>query len=158
MDRDTLIQRFFVFTVLAAIAAIVYSMVVTKYTIPNIDKPEENKPIIISDTFSEANFKFHLLLTDIKFPDIVFAQARLETGNFKSVYFKERNNCFGFRNKNGYMFFKSWIACIEYYARWQRKYYKGGDYFKFLTKIGYAEADSIYKKRVLSCIKLKSKF
>lgn len=158
MDRDTLIQRFFLFAVLFAIAAIVYSMVVTKYTIPNIDKPEENKPIIISDTFSEANFRYQLLLNEIKFPDTVFAQARLETGNFKSKYFIERNNLFGFRNRKGYMFFDSWIESVKYYARWQKKYYKGGDYFEFLTKIGYAEADSVYKKRILACIKLKSKF
>ncbi len=107
----------------------------------------------VHDTFSSLLLKDEIKRLDIKFPEIVYGQARLETGNFKSNFFKNRNNLFGFRVKTGYMYFRHWKECVAYYANWQKKYYKQGDYFEFLTKIGYAEADSIYKERVLACIK-----
>lgn len=55
-----------------------------------------------------------LIEYDIEYPDIVFAQAVIETGNFTSGLFKSQNNLFGMKmpgrrettaigkNKNGY--------------------------------------------------------
>ena len=55
-----------------------------------------------------------LVQYDIEYPDIVFAQAVIETGNFTSGLFKSQNNLFGMKmpgrrettaigkNKNGY--------------------------------------------------------
>jgi flagellum-specific peptidoglycan hydrolase FlgJ len=123
-----------------------------KYNLPVPFKEKQEIPIIINDTFSETLLKEALIEAEIQHPDIVFAQARLETGNFKSDYFKERNNLFGFRARNGYMHFRNWRESVLFYANWQKKYYKSGDYYAFLENIGYAE-DSTYIKKVKSCIK-----
>lgn len=107
----------------------------------------------IHDTFSSLLLKDEIKRLEIKFPDIVYGQARLETGNFKSNVFKKYNNLFGFR-KGDYLYFRNWKASVQYYADFQKRYYKQGeDYFKFLTRVRYCEADSIYKERVLACIK-----
>lgn len=137
---------------------VLFSMPTSKEGIIMVPPQEPVKPIktIVHDTFSELLLKDEIKKLEIKFPEIVYAQARLETGNFKSNYFKKQNNLFGFRMKKHYMFFKDWRECVLYYSVWQKKYYKQGeDYFEFLTRIHYAEADSIYKERVLSCIKYK---
>jgi hypothetical protein len=79
---------------------------------------------------------------DIKHPEIVLAQARLETGNFKCKdcsyhYFQ---NAFGFKTSE-YLDFDNWYESFVYYKKWQDKHYKGGDYYTFLKKIGYASAE-----------------
>jgi len=67
----------------------------------------------------------------IKFPDVVFAQAVLESGNFKSNLFKNHNNLFGMKLpkiretvatgmvKNGYAKYDSWSESIYDYFLWQ---------------------------------------
>ena len=153
MDKDDLIQRSFEVLFLIIAASALYGMFSLKYNLPVPFKEESiEKPIIINDTFSEVLLKEALEEAEIQHPDIVFAQARLETGNFKSDYFKERNNLFGFRARNGYMHFRSWRESVLFYANWQKKYYKSGDYYAFLENIGYAE-DSTYIKKVKGCIK-----
>ncbi|MFP5042350.1 glucosaminidase domain-containing protein [Parasediminibacterium sp. JCM 36343] len=69
----------------------------------------------------------------IKHPEVVLKQAIYESGHFKSNIFKKRNNLFGFRH-NKYIVFDSWQSCIDYYKRWQDKYYKDDsiEYYKFL--------------------------
>jgi flagellum-specific peptidoglycan hydrolase FlgJ len=94
-----------------------------------------------------------LVKIGVKFPEIVLAQAKLETGHFKSVYCNERYNLFGFQTKQGYMYFKSWKHCCQYYKHWQDRHYRyGEDYYSFLKRIGYA-TDSNYIKKVKACLK-----
>ena len=50
------------------------------------------------------------------------------------------------RNKNGSAIYYSWKHSIIDYALWQDKYYKGGDYYKFLSRV-YAE-DSVYTRKL----------
>ena len=45
--------------------------------------------------FSTANMLKIMNQIGIAYPDVVLAQARLETGNFTSKVFKENNNLFG---------------------------------------------------------------
>lgn len=97
--------------------------------------------------FTKTNLKKELASLDIEHSDIVYNQAVLETGHFKSSMFIKKNNLFGFRNLLGYMSFDTWQDCCKYYAKWQKKHYKGGDYYVFLKKIGYAE-DSTYIKKL----------
>lgn len=47
------------------------------------------------DKFTPEKFKEYLLELNLKYPEIIFAQARLETGNFTSRAFREQNNLFG---------------------------------------------------------------
>ena len=158
MDKDDLIQRGFEVLFILIAACAIYGMFSLKYNLPTPFKEKPvDKPIIISDTFSEDLLMMEIKEAEIKHPDIVFAQARLETGNFRSNYFKERNNLFGFRAKNGYMHFKNWRESVLFYANWQKKYYKSGDYFAFLEHIGYAE-DETYIIKVKGCIKSRHGF
>lgn len=95
----------------------------------------------------------------IKFPDVVFAQAVLESGNFTSNLFKNHNNLFGMklpkiretvaigRVKNGYAKYNSWSESIYDYFLWQnymlskKDISTKKDYLVFINKI-YAENKS----------------
>jgi hypothetical protein len=56
---------------------------------------------------------------------------------------------FGFRHKSwitvtnpkGYKEWDSWQESVSYYKRWQDRKYNGGDYYEFLSNVGYAEAE-----------------
>lgn len=83
---------------------------------------------------------------DIKNPDIVYAQAILETGNFKSNLCIYNNNLFGLydsKNKR-YHKFNHWTESVIAYRDWiQYKYNLKEDYYDFLKRINYAE-DTLY--------------
>ena len=77
---------------------------------------------------------------DIKYPDIVYAQAILETGNFKSKICKRKNNLFGLRKGKRYVKYNHWVdSVIAYKNKIQNRYKEGEDYYKFLKRIKYAE-------------------
>ena len=72
---------------------------------------------------------------------IVLAQALLETGHFSSRVCREYNNLFGLydsKNKE-YFRFARWEDSVVAYQRMIQYKYKGGNYFHFLKRIGYAE-------------------
>ena len=72
-----------------------------------------------------------ILQSGIKFPEVVFAQAVLETGHFQSKLFKEANNLFGMkvpsvretlaigRRKGNYAVFENWMSSVNDYQLWQ---------------------------------------
>ena len=72
-----------------------------------------------------------ILDSGIKFPEVVFAQAILETGHFKSELFKNANNLFGMKvpkkretlaigkKKGNYAVFESWVSSVNDYRLWQ---------------------------------------
>lgn len=103
---------------------------------------------------NEQSIYDELIRLDIKHPKIVLRQSIIETNHYKSDICKKYNNIFGFRTKD-YLKFNSYLDCIKYYAKWQKKYYKKGDYYDFLDNYGYAE-DSLYTqklKNIKICIK-----
>lgn len=78
----------------------------------------------------------------VKHPNIVYAQAILETGHFRSRVFKECNNLFGLYNSRtkSYYKFNHWSESIVAYLNYiQYRYKPPDDYYKFLSDIGYAE-------------------
>jgi len=75
---------------------------------------------------------------DVKYPRIVLAQAKLETGNFTSELCKKHGNLFGLKSKKGYAKFSNWRESVKAYKEQVQYKYKGGDYYVFLRKIGYA--------------------
>ena len=81
---------------------------------------------------------------DVKFPQIVVAQALLETGYFTSRACLENNNLFGLRrpSNGGYYSFSSWEESVKAYKDYVQYKYKGGNYYDFLNKIGYAEDEN----------------
>lgn len=82
-----------------------------------------------------------LIYYDIKHPEIVYAQAVLETGNFKSKHCIIDNNLFGLYNSKNkrYHKFNHWTESILAYKKWvQNKHKASEDYYSFLRRIKYA--------------------
>lgn len=90
----------------------------------------------------------------VMFPKVVVAQAILETGYFTSNVCLNNNNLFGLRkpSSGSYYSFNSWEKSVKAYKDYVQAQYKGGDYFKFLESIGYAE-DSEYISKVKNICK-----
>lgn len=78
---------------------------------------------------------------------IVLAQGRLETGNFTSQRCKRDHNLFGIKHGKHYARYRTWQDSIKDYKKRISSRYKGGDYYAFLNKIGYA-TDSKYAQKV----------
>ena len=89
-------------------------------------------------TLNLQNLYNEILKDSIQYPEIVLRQAIFETGWLKSDYCTKRHNLFGFKGKNGYMYFDSWQESVLYYKKWQDRHYKGGSYYDFLIGIKYA--------------------
>ena len=119
-----------------------------------INKP--NQPIISADndtvkaysSLMDSNVYREIVSNNIYHPDIVLAQAKLETGNYKSKACTVYNNLFGLRKPDGsYYKFNSWQESVKAYKDWiQNKYTPPNDYYDFLDSIGYAEDVSYISK------------
>ncbi len=94
---------------------------------------------------NETNVKKELIKHNIPHSDIVLAQAKLESSNFKSKLTKTHNNIFGMKTGNSYTKYNHWSECVVDYKKRISNRYKGGDYYAFLNKISYAE-DPNYTK------------
>lgn len=70
--------------------------------------------------------------------NIVLAQARLESGNFKSDFYRKTNNLFGLKKGKKYATYKTWRDSIKDYKERISSRYQGGSYYKFLKDIKYA--------------------
>lgn len=140
------------------LSALIFLFIVGFSNNDRVDSPiyrERNDTAFINlsaDKLTEKSLKKELHKLKVKHVDIVFAQAKLETGNFKSDVYKQYSNLFGFRLNNDYMKFTSWRECCKYYKDWQSRKYKDGDYYEFLINIGYAE-DTTYIKKLKLCLK-----
>ena len=90
----------------------------------------------------------------VKHPEIVYAQAVLETGNFTSEKYKVYNNLFGLYNskRKRYYRFKHWTHSVKAYVDMIQYKYKGdnnkppNDYYRFLQKVGYAKDPNYINK------------
>lgn len=80
-------------------------------------------------------------------PQIVLAQARLESGNFKSDFYKRTNNIFGLKKGGKYATYKHWRDSIKDYKLRISNRYTKGSYYAFLQRIGYAK-DKEYINKV----------
>lgn len=113
----------------------------------------------------EISAKRVLTLLDtlnVEHPHIVFAQMRLESGNFKSDLAKNNDNFFGMKYPRqratvaqgadrGYAYYRSWSYSVLDYAIWQRRYASGlteEEYLEMLSE-KYAE-DKAYVRKVKS--------
>jgi hypothetical protein len=95
-------------------------VVKTKYKKVYVIKEKDNK-------FSESKLKEYILELNFKFPEIVYAQAKLETGNFTSNAFKNKNNLFGLhvarqrptlakKSNNHLAYYHTWKESVIDYA------------------------------------------
>ena len=87
--------------------------------------------------------------------NIVYAQAILETGHFRSKVCREYNNLFGLYNSRSkdYYKFNHWSESVVAYLNYiQYRYKPPDDYYKFLEEIGYAE-DPQYITKLKNIVK-----
>ena len=133
--------------------------------------------ININDTlnnFSEDKLIEMLVSLNVKFPHIVLAQSKLETGNYSSKIFKENNNLFGMKEARvrihtskgtqfNHAYYSHWRESVYDYAFYQCRYlstlHTEDEYYAYLSK-SYAEATNyvnILKSMVIK-EKLKDKF
>lgn len=83
-------------------------------------------------SFSELNVYKQLVKIGVAYPDVVLAQAKIETGNFTSKIFRENNNMFGMKlperrqttavgENHNHAKYTSWVQSIIDYKLWQDK-------------------------------------
>jgi flagellum-specific peptidoglycan hydrolase FlgJ len=96
-------------------------------------------------TVSEV--RAEIIRQGIPHAEIVLAQARLETGNFKSRVCREKHNIFGIRAGKKYKSYRNWRECVADYKKRISSRYRSGDYYAFLRRIGYAE-DRRYVEKI----------
>lgn len=117
------------------------ALVVVGYLYVN-KKPELIRTKIVHvnrDSLTKENIKYWIKVARIKHDTIVYKQAMVESGNLACTNCSlDSNNVFGFSNGQRYLTFNHWIESVFYYAWWQNKHYKGGDYYEFLKEIKYA--------------------
>ena len=141
-----------------------------------VEFPEKEVVVVESDCIDlvmyvhevgkqEINAEKVLTLIDtlnVEHPHIVFAQMRLESGNFKSDLAKNNDNFFGMKYPRqratvaqgvdrGYAYYRSWSYSVLDYAIWQRRYASGlteDEYLEMLSE-KYAE-DKAYVRKVKS--------
>lgn len=81
-------------------------------------------------SFSELNVYKQLVRIGVAYPDVVLAQAKIETGNFTSKIFRENNNMFGMKlpyrrqttavgESRNHAKYTDWIQSIKDYKLWQ---------------------------------------
>lgn len=95
------------------------------------------------DQFTPDALRAYIYQLGIKHPDVVYAQAILETGNFSSRIFKENNNLFGMKyvdtvrhkrlgaryrptvaigEQYEHAKYKDWRKSVEDYLLWQQQF------------------------------------
>jgi flagellum-specific peptidoglycan hydrolase FlgJ len=118
------------------------------------------------DVFTEQKLKDYLIELNVKYPNIVFAQAKLESGNFKSQIFEENNNLFGMKQplirattatgeQYNHATYNSWRESVLDYALYSCKYTSGikseSEYIAYLGS-RYAE-DTNYMFKLKNILK-----
>lgn len=107
---------------------------------------------ICSQAQTIAEVRAEIVRQGLPHPDIVLAQARLETGNFTSKLCRTKHNLFGIKHGGKYASYRRWQDCVADYKRCISSRYRNGDYYAFLRRIGYA-SDRRYESKVRSIVK-----
>ena len=154
--------------IISILVIILYAILLTKsFTSKNeirvLEVPVRYTEPIQEPTFKdkspEEGLKEALAYYGIKCPNIVYAQAILETGHFKSDVCQSKNNLFGLYDSSNkkYYEFSHWSESVLAYKNYiQSKYKSDSSYYKFLQSINYAE-DPTYIKKVKRLVNNKSK-
>lgn len=101
----------------------------------------------MSYKLNDKNLKHELLKHNIQHPNIVMAQAKLESNNYKSKLTKTHNNIFGLKTGNQYTKYSHWTECVKDYKNRIQSRYTKGNYYAFLDRINYAE-DNNYTYKI----------
>lgn len=141
--------------------------------------PQEKELILInvqdtSLTFSEEKLISLMNELNIKFPHIVLAQAKVESGNYTSKIFRENHNLFGMKEARvrihtaqgtqfNHAYYNTWRESVYDYAFYQCRYLSNinteDEYLSYLGQ-SYAEATNYVSilKTMIKREKLREKF
>lgn len=101
----------------------------------------------VKDDFSEQKLKEYILELNLRYPEVILAQAKLESGNYTSRAFREQNNLFGLhvarqrptlakKGKGKLAHYNSWRDSVVDYAFLvadrMRKLHSREEYLKYL--------------------------
>ena len=127
------------------------TLIILLFCLTTIKTKAASKDSLVN--ISKLNLYNKIIESGVKFPDIVYAQAILESGNFKSKVFKKNNNLFGMKvpkqrktfaigkSKKGYAKYDHWTTSVDDYIEWQnyhlKKYssFSRNDYMALLNRI-----------------------
>lgn len=114
-----------------------------------LNSTEKSINIVKDEPFSKKLFKEYLLEINIKFPEIIYGQAVVETGDFTSNIFKSNNNLFGMKMAKsrattnqgadfGHAVYSHWKESVLDYALYQCAYLSNinskQEYLQYLNK------------------------
>ena len=114
-----------------------------------------------ADPVTEEKFMAYLHELNVKFPEIVFAQAKLESGNFQSEVFRANHNMFGMKqaasrastnhgSNLNHAVYHHWREAVIDYALYQASYlsdlHSKEEYYTYLSQ-HYAQ-DQTYVDKV----------
>ena len=133
--------------VLVAVSMLIFMIVLTRQKIKGekVEPPPKKIEHPVDSTFTPQKLVMYLKEVGVKHAEIVYAQAVLETGNFKSKSFRLCNNLFGMKvarsrpttalgERYGHAYFKDWQMSVIDYAMFQSAYAR-----KIRTERGYYE-------------------
>jgi len=143
----------------------------------SLDNLTEYEKIVLiqqNDEFTEDKLIEMLKDLNVKFPYIVMAQAKTESGHFRSGIFLENHNLFGMKeaqrrittaegtNRN-HAYYNHWRESVYDYAFYQCRYLSGirseSEYFSYLGASYAEDTEYVSKlKRMVEKEELKSKF
>ena len=101
-------------------------------------------------TLNEQNIIYWINYFELKEPEIVLSQIKLETGYLNSKICINNNNLLGLmKSKTEYYKFSHWIESLIFYKYKIQNRYKSNKetYYQFLIRIKYAE-DNYYIKKL----------
>lgn len=144
------------------------------FTLPEdkVEKiPQETIMLVLREehSFSEEKLIAEVSKYNCRFAHIIIAQAKIESGGFKSRLFLEQNNCFGFRiagqrlslnigERNGYASFDTWKDCVAeymlYYSSFLRHIKTEEEYYRYLSE-NYA-GDPLYINKLKDIVNTKN--
>lgn len=147
---------------LTILSCIVLISIVT-YSIGRYNKlrnlSDYEKEILVIDLNNKHDFtqeKFIQMLKDlnVKYPWIVMAQARIESGGYRSRIFRENHNLFGMKEPSvrittaqgtqyNHAYYNTWRESVYDYAFYQSRYMsaaKSEDDYYYILSQSYAEA------------------
>lgn len=166
----------YILIILGVLFVLGYLSGTNNYIINKINHTTEvtDTMVVHGEKFSEEALIRLLKDCHIKYPYIALAQAKLESGDFKSKMFRENCNLFGMKlarqrlttalgEKSGHAVYRDWVDCVYDYGMWSQamtcNVNNEAEYFAKLDE-RYAE-DTTYipkLKHIIKTEKLKSIF
>ena len=159
-----------IITCLLVLSSFTSYMVGTSGKTQYIDRDHENLVMVLNDqensSFTPQQLYDYIKELNIKYPDIVFAQSVLESGNFNSKIFRTNHNLFGMKEAGkrirtckgtelNHAYYDNWKQSVLDYAFYQASYLNDikseSQYLEYLDN-NYAEVGN-YRERVQNVIK-----